>query len=216
MNFLRSTATLTTAARRATPLALRQSIRPLSTATPRRAHQGYGDGKGDPVGENPQDQGSSNATKQNAEHPGPEPPREGQNTGAGPTKAGSNGQKGGAKSPEDASANSGGSRSKEAKETGSSPTGGSVGGKNASAPSSSGASDGEAHEVKEEGKQRAQSAESKKPAAQPKILSQDPGEDNSKEKQEEVRQHNKEFEERYDRAAPAKEDAVDQKFWQGE
>ena len=101
------------------------ATRPFSSTLTARA-QGYGDGEGRPKGENPQQQGASNATKHNAEHPGPEPPSEGKGTGAGPTKGGSG------KSQEDASAQSGGSRSKEAKETGSSPTGGSVGGKNSS------------------------------------------------------------------------------------
>ncbi|KAB8291294.1 hypothetical protein EYC80_009980 [Monilinia laxa] len=50
---------------------------------------GYGDGKGNPLAENPQDQGASNAKKHNIEHPGPEPVSEGQGTGAGPTKGGS-------------------------------------------------------------------------------------------------------------------------------
>jgi hypothetical protein len=35
------------------------------------------------------------------------------------------------------------------------------------------------------------------------------------EKQAEVEQHNKEFEERYDRAPKAQEDKVDKKFWSG-
>ncbi|RAL65237.1 hypothetical protein DID88_001343 [Monilinia fructigena] len=95
------------------------SIRAFSSTSFRASAQGYGDGKGNPLAENPQDQGASNAKKHNIEHPGPEPVSEGQGTGAGPTKGGS----GGSKSPEDASAQSGGSRSKEAKETGSSPTG---------------------------------------------------------------------------------------------
>jgi hypothetical protein len=117
--------------RRAASLSSRQAPtqRPISSTSARFA-QGYGDGKGDPKGENPQDQGSSNNVKHHAEHPGPEPPSEGQDTGAGPTKGG------GGKSPEESSAQSGGSRSKDAKETGSSPTGGSVGqGQNNSAGS---------------------------------------------------------------------------------
>jgi hypothetical protein len=108
--------------RRAASLSLRQTLptRPISS-TPARFAQGYGDGEGDPKGENPQHQGSSNDIKHNAEHPGPEPPSEGHGTGAGPAKGGAS------KSPEDASAQSGGARSKDAKETGSSPTGGSLG-----------------------------------------------------------------------------------------
>ncbi|TVY48246.1 hypothetical protein LOCC1_G001299 [Lachnellula occidentalis] len=40
-------------------------------------------------------------------------------------------------------------------------------------------------------------------------------EENSQEKQAEVEQHNKEFEKRHDRAAPAEDDKVDKKFWSG-
>lgn len=109
MSFLRTSTAFSSLSRR-TPRTIRQpfAIRPFSNTSSRPAHQGYGDGSGDPKGENPQDQGPSNSTKTKAEHPGPAPPSTG-------------------KSPEDASAQSGGSRSKEAKETGSSPTGGEVG-----------------------------------------------------------------------------------------
>jgi hypothetical protein len=162
------------------------SSRPLSTTPHRFAAQGYGDGKGDPKGENPQSQGGSNGTKHNAEHPGPEPPSVGQGTGAGPTKAGGKGSK----SPEDASAQSGGARSKDAKETGSSPTGGSVGG----------------------GKDVQSGASS----PGPKIHDHSTPSADSKEKQAEVEQHNKEFEEGHDRAPPAEDDKVDKRFWSGE
>jgi hypothetical protein len=139
--------------------------------------QGYGDGNGDPKGENPQAQGSSNHEKHTREHPGPEPPSAGRGTGAGPTKAGP-------KAPEESSAQSGGSRSKDAKESGSSPTGGSVGG----------------------GKE----------GASPKIHDRNEPGGNSSEKQAEVDKHNREFEQRHDRAAEAQEDKVDKKFWNGE
>merc|ERR1711964_266345 len=91
--------------RRAAPRGIRQSAaaRPISSTCARFA-QGYGDGEGDPKGETPQDQGPSNGTKHNAEHPGPAPPSEGKGTGAGPTKGGS--------SPEEASAQSGGSEAR--------------------------------------------------------------------------------------------------------
>merc|ERR1712144_84100 len=120
MPLLRPYAAFSSFTRRAAPRSIRQSAaaRPISSTCARFA-QGYGDGEGDPKGETPQDQGPSNGTKHNAEHPGPAPPSEGKGTGAGPTKGGS--------SPEEASAQSGGSRSKEAKETGSSPTGGEIG-----------------------------------------------------------------------------------------
>jgi len=75
------------------------------------ASQGYGDGKGDPVASNPQEQGANSKATHDAEHPGPTPPA------------------GKGKQPEDASAQSGGSRSKDAVEKGKSPTGGKLGGK---------------------------------------------------------------------------------------
>lgn len=126
------------------------------------------------MSENPQDQGASNSTKHNAEHPGPDPVAEGQGTGAGPTKG-----SGGAKTPEDASAQSGGSRSKEAKETGSSPTGGSI---------------------KGEGKS-ATLEEKKVNGAAPKIHAEDQPGVESKSKQAEVEKHNREFREGHDRAS---------------
>lgn len=150
--------------------------------------QGYGDGKGDPKAEKPQEQGSQSATHHKAEHPGPAPPSEGQNTG-GATKASS-----GTKDPSEASASSGGARSKEAKETGSSPTGGEVGG-----------SGGESTSTK--------SKDGPKPKISDKKIPDEAMGDI--EKQAEVRQHNREFEQRYDRAPKAQEDKVDQKFWSG-
>lgn len=148
------------------------------SSTPLRSTQGYGDGKGDPRGENPQAQGKSNSTKENAEHPGPKAPAD-------------NGSSG--KKPEDASAESGGSRSKEAKETGSSPTGGEIGGETQPTNTTS------------------------KNRASPRIHDENlPGEGISEEKQAEVEKHNEEFEQRYDRAQPAEDDKVDEKFWTGE
>jgi len=115
MSFLRTSTVFSSLTRRAPIARVHQplQIRALSSTPTRLATQGYGDGAGDPKGEDPQAQGASNATKENAEHPGPEAPSTGNSS------TGSN--------PEDASAQSGGSRSKEAKETGSSPTGGELG-----------------------------------------------------------------------------------------
>lgn len=183
--------------------------RTLTSTPPLRKAQGYGDGEGDPRGENPQDQGASSDLKQNAEHPGPAPPSEGQGKGAGPTKGGANTSsktaaegkeagkdaKGG-KNPEDASAQSGGSRSKEAKETGSSPTGGEIGG------GSAGTNGGE----------NSQGAT----AAQPKIHNKNHApQEGSEEQKAEVEKHNREFEMRHDRAQKAGDDKVDKKFWKG-
>ncbi|KAK0104663.1 hypothetical protein ONS95_004938 [Cadophora gregata] len=191
MPLLRPYAALSSFTRRVAPRTIHQTTaaRPISSTCPRFT-QGYGDGEGDPRGENPQDQGPSNGTKEHAEHPGPAPPSEGKGTGGGPTKGGS--------SPEDASAQSGGSRSKEAKETGSSPTGGEVG-----------KSDG-----KSSSSERPE--EKSKDGARPKITNHDvPGSGNSKDKEAEVEQHNKEFEKGHDRAPPADVEKVDSKFWKG-
>merc|ERR1712230_127836 len=58
--------------------------------------------------------------------------------------------------------------------------------------------------------------EKSKDGAAPKITDHDvPGSGNSKAKQAEVEQRNKEFEQGHDRAPPAAEDKVDKKFWQG-
>jgi len=98
------------------------------------------------------------------------------------------------KPPEEASANSGGSRSKEAKETGSSPTGGSL-------PESAGGVNGSEGECE--------------PKPAPKIHSQVVQDKITPAKQEDVDQHNREFEQRHDRAAPAEDDKVDKKYWKG-
>lgn len=189
MAFLRTTTGLKSVARRsATSTRQPLAIRPFSSTLLTRATQGYGNGNGDPKGENPQEQGASNATKHNAEHPGPEPPSVGKGTGTGPTKAG--------KTPADSSAQSGGSRSKEAKETGSSPTGGSIGGSG--------------------GKQSNSPRPKSKDGASPKISEHEPGEGNSGQKDAEVEQHNRDFEKGHDRASESSgHDKVDKKFWSG-
>jgi len=93
----------------------------------------------------------------------------------------------GGKTPGDSSAQSGGARSKDAKETGSSPTGGPVAG------------------------------DKSKGGGSPKISDKSvPGGENSKEYQAEVEKHNREFEKGHDRAPPAEEDKVDERFWKGE
>jgi hypothetical protein len=149
--------------------------------------QGYGDGKGDPKAGKPQEQGSQSEAHYKAEHQGPAPPSEGQNTG-GATKASS-----GTKDPSEASANSGGARSKEAKETGSGPTG-----------------------VVRGSDSESTSTESKH-GHKPRISDRRTPDEamGDAEKQAEVRQHNREFEQRYDRAPKAQEDKVDHKFWSG-
>jgi len=54
------------------------------------------------------------------------------------------------------------------------------------------------------------------PAAQPKIHDNATPAAEGEERQKEVDQHNKEFEQGHDRAAKAEDDKVDKKFWSGE
>ncbi|KAL7625788.1 hypothetical protein AAE478_005011 [Parahypoxylon ruwenzoriense] len=183
---------------------LPQAYRAFITTPLSSSQQGYGDGKGDPVGENPQQQPPSSGAQQASEHPGPEPPDVGKGTGGGPTKAGiSESMKQAAaraKSFEDASAQSGGSRSKEATETGSSPTGGEI----ANAAPQSG---GEALKGPQgQGKPRPKIHNQSVPGAKPGL---------NDEQKREVERHNQDFEKRHDRASPASEDKVDKKFWRG-
>lgn len=206
-------------------LPARMTRRAFST-TPRAAAaaQGYGDPEGNPEAKDPQRQPGATRAQHDAEHPGPPPPDVGRGTGAGPTKgamhesmnrAASSEQ---GKAPADASAESGGSRSREARETGSSPTGGRV----ANADSSSSSNDGPGGGGAGGDKQRMPGGEALKGpqgrgAPQPKIQNQTvpgtrPG--LTEEQKREVEQHNREFEKRHDRAAPAGEDLVDKKFWQ--
>ena len=57
------------------------------SAIPRvQATSDYGSGKGDPKGENPQEQGANPSA--DLEHPGPPPPKQGEGSGSGPTKGG--------------------------------------------------------------------------------------------------------------------------------
>lgn len=67
-------------------LALRPSV--ISRSTIRFASGDYGSGSGDPKGEKPQEQGANPSADK--EHPGPPPPKVGQNTG-GATKGTSGG-----------------------------------------------------------------------------------------------------------------------------
>ncbi|RDL42079.1 uncharacterized protein BP5553_02058 [Venustampulla echinocandica] len=179
MPLLRRSTAFSHPMRYAGPSAIRQpsTIRNVSSTSSRFA-QGYGNGEGHPLGENPQQQGSSNETKENLEHPGPPPPAEGQGKGAGPTKGASKAK---TQSPGEASASSGGSKSKEAKETRSSLTAGEVGksgGKHSS------------QQDKKEGR--------KKPPIEGNLGPEANSLDSA-----EVAKHNKEFAEGYDRAPKA-------------
>lgn len=170
------------------------------TSSPRALVQGYGDGKGGPKAEDPSGQPGASDAQESSEHPGPSAPDVGKGTGGGPTKGVLNESmnKAAAQSdPAEASAESGGSRSKEAKETGSSPTGGEIknskGGEALKGPQGDG-------------------------APKPKIHNQSVNTDQplSEDQKREVDNHNRDFEKRHDRASPASDDKVDQKFWKGE
>ncbi|KAI8625348.1 hypothetical protein F5Y19DRAFT_268233 [Xylariaceae sp. FL1651] len=170
-----------------------------------RAHQGYGDGKGDPVAENPQKQPEATKAQESSEHPGPAPPDVGKGSANAPTKralSDSMEELSGEKSPEEASAQSGGSRSKEAIETGESPTGGEI-------PNSGNGTEKGGEALK--GPQG-------DGAPQPKIHNQSvPGVKSglTDEQKREVEKHNEEFEKKHDKAEPAQPDKVNKKFWSG-
>ncbi|KAI0868792.1 hypothetical protein GGS24DRAFT_194424 [Hypoxylon argillaceum] len=183
--------------------------RAFIAAYPRRAHQGYGDGKGDPVAEHPERQPATSKAQESAEHPGPAPPDVGKGTANASTKrAFSDGMKkaaaaSGGDSPEKASARSGGSRSKEAVETGSSPTAGEIpSGKNGTA----------------KGGEALKGPQGKNAPPQPKILNQSANGVKfglTEEQKREVEAHNQDFERKHDRAEQAPGDKVDKKFWSG-
>ncbi|KAL1650230.1 hypothetical protein SLS58_001041 [Diplodia intermedia] len=85
MAFLRPFSSLRSAATlRPTVAASRPMV---AFATRSYAHSGYGDGKGDPAGENPQKQPP--AKSRDIEHPGPPPPDVGKGTDASAAKTGS-------------------------------------------------------------------------------------------------------------------------------
>ncbi|KAI1767497.1 hypothetical protein GGR53DRAFT_113578 [Hypoxylon sp. FL1150] len=184
-----------------------QAYRSFATSPRHFLAQGYGDGKGDPAADDPQNQPPSSGAQQSAEHPGPPPPDVGKGTGGGPTKAGLNEsmnkaaeKESGGKSPESASAQSGGSRSKEATETGKSPTGGSI-----------------ADTASQNGGEALKGPQGKGTPS-PKIHNQSvPGAKQglSDEQKQEVERHNQDFDKRHDRAPAAEDDKVDSKFWKG-
>ncbi|KAI1367523.1 hypothetical protein F5Y08DRAFT_57790 [Xylaria arbuscula] len=182
--------------------AVHNQHRAFIAASPLRAHQGYGDGKGDPVAEHPEKQPAHTKAQESSEHPGPAAPDVGQGSSSATKSSFSDSMKKAASGEEQASAQSGGSRSKEAAETGSSPTGGEIpDGENGTA------NGGEALK----GPQG-------KNAPQPKILNQSANSVKSgltDEQKREVERHNQDFEKKHDRAESAPQDKVDKKFWSG-
>ncbi|KAI0543302.1 hypothetical protein F4679DRAFT_569238 [Xylaria curta] len=186
--------------------AIQGQRRTFVVASPLRAHQGYGDGKGDPVAENPEKQPAATKAQESSEHPGPAPPDVGQSAANASIKRGlSDSMKKAASSgeapEEQASAQSGGSRSKEAVETGKSPTAGEI-------PQNGTANGGEA----------LKGPQGKNAPPQPKILNQSanavkPG--LTEEQKQEVERHNQDFEKKHDKAQPAAADKVNKKFWSG-
>lgn len=172
MSFLRSSA-----------IARSAVFRPAASTVP-RAHfhaarrlgaQGdYGSGDGNPAAEKPQQQGK--AGREDLEHPGPPPPKVGQNNKTSPDSP----------SPSSSKSSSSGSKSSSKK-------------------SESGSTD---KDVKG------------KKGAQPKILNENPPK--GKDVPEDVKQHNKEMENRSEKAheqvsnEDAEKDKVSKSFWKGE
>lgn len=157
---------------------LRAAPRATLPITSQRFAGDYGGGEGDPVGENPQDQGPSKSS--DLEHPGPPPPKVGQGTGTTPTKATSEGHTGGTSSSRDSSSST------------------------SSQQSSGGGNGGD-----------------KTKGAQPKILDTSPPD--ASEQGQDVKQHNKEMENRAEKAPEKTDDPntsddqkVDKGFWAGE
>lgn len=66
--------------------ALRTQRASFSVLPRAQATSDYGSGKGDPKGENPQQQGANPSA--DLEHPGPPPPKQGEGSGSTPTKGG--------------------------------------------------------------------------------------------------------------------------------
>lgn len=159
---------------------LRAAPRATLPITSQRFAGDYGGGEGDPVGENPQDQGPSKSS--DLEHPGPPPPKVGQGTGTTPTKATSEGHNTGGTSSSGESSSS-----------------------SASSQQSSGGGNGG----------------DKTKGAQPKILDTSPPD--ASEQSQDVKQHNKEMENRAEKAPEKTDDPnasddqkVDKGFWAGE
>ncbi|KAI1422136.1 hypothetical protein F5Y12DRAFT_717659 [Xylaria sp. FL1777] len=187
--------------------ALHNTQRTFITAPRLRAHQGYGDGKGDPLAEHPEAQPAATKAQESSEHPGPAPPDVGKGSANASTKRAfsANMEKSASsgEAPEErASAQSGGARSKEAVETGGSPTAGQI------PKSENGTANGGEALKGPQGKH----------APQPKILNQSTNTVKSgltEEQKREVERHNQEFEQKHDRAESAPNDKVDKKFWSG-
>ncbi|KAF2660459.1 hypothetical protein K491DRAFT_58457 [Lophiostoma macrostomum CBS 122681] len=166
MSFLRSSAIFR-------PTALRPvfSAAPRARVQARFASQDYGSGEGDPVGEKPQQQGKN--PSEHLEHPGPPPPKVGQNKSSSPNE-GSGGE---SKSQSSSSESKGSSVESE-------PTKKDVAG------------------VK---------------GAQPKILNENPPDEHD----ESVKQHNREMDNRAEKAfeqvsnEDAKKDKAPPGFWSG-
>jgi len=180
------------------PLRRLQVLRPLSIprSTIRFASGDYGSGAGDPKGENPQEQGANPSADK--EHPGPPPPKVGQNTG-GATKAGADGHNA--------------SQSTDTKPTkGNDPTQG----KRSFSTSARRAFQTSKIALSDEKSGRELRSEKTKDA-EPKILTDDTPK--PEEQSGEVKKHNQEMENRAEQAHEKAADQEDQKvgkgFWSG-
>ncbi|KAJ8108196.1 hypothetical protein ONZ43_g6499 [Nemania bipapillata] len=168
----------------ARPAAIQAQRRAFTTAHPRRAHQGYGDGKGDPVAEHPEKQPATSRAQESSEHPGPAPPDVGKGTTNASTKrASSEGMRKAAssgESPKQACGRSG-SRNGTAK-----------GGEALKGP--------QGNNAPPQPKIINQSVNAVKFGL-------------TEEQKREVENHNQDFERKHDKAEAAPGDKVDKKFW---
>lgn len=184
---------------------LRTLARPFarpSSRLPITAHRfasgDYGSGAGDPKGEKPQQQGSNPSA--DLEHPGPPPPKVGQGSGSTPTKGTSSGHNTG-------EAKSGGKADQSVKPSVTS-DGGSGGGSGNDASGNMGGKGKESGGSGNGSSKRTQ-------GAQPKILNESPPAEPSGE----VKEHNRDMEQRAERAnekvsdEDVEKDKVGKGFW---
>jgi hypothetical protein len=192
------------AAARRTPARLGGGVSPLASTSGRRAlsatpqaasTEGYGeDPPRQPAASDPKRQPGASAAQTAGEHPGPDPPDVGKGTGAGPTK---------------------GAMHQSMNQAVDAKAGGGVSNSSSSSNSDNGRRNTSAGGGRPGGE--ALKGLQGRDAPQPKIYNQAVpglGSGLTREQKREVEQHNRDFDRRHDRAAPAGEDKVDKRFWQ--
>ncbi|KAI4656056.1 hypothetical protein J4E93_000772 [Alternaria ventricosa] len=195
MSFLRPMSMLRSAALR--PAAL--SAAPRARVQVRFATSDYGSGKGNPAGEKPEKQGAN--PSENLEHPGPAPPKVAQG-----------------KSSSSPNKDSNASQNDSPKPTSESPAPKSSSGKREFSTSARQMTDNKEPAVKQGQDNKPSPNEVK--GAKPKILNENPPA--SEEQSEDVKQHNKDMDNRAEQAhekvsnEEAEKDKVPGGFWKGE